>query len=515
MNAAILAALIAAPLLVPAIMGPVTLLFRRQRRKVGAGLSLASVIVMLIVALALLAQSASGEIQSYALGGWEAPFGIVLVLDRLSAILLVLTATLALLVLVHAVLTGLDRAGWHFHPLFQFQLLGINGAFLTGDLFNLFVFFEVMLIASYGLMLHGQGRERLHAGVQYVIVNLVGSTIFLIAVGILYGVTGTLNMADMAVRAAQLPEGDQGLLRAGAQVLVLVFALKAALLPLHLWLPRTYASTSPVVAALFAIMTKVGAYAILRTGVLMFGAGEAEAAGTLGDWLVPAALATVVLGFIGLLAARSLGYLSAFGVVGSTGTLLVSIVLFTPASAAAALYYLPHTTLSAALLFLVTDLILRARGTREGAILAGPPFLRRGLLAVLFMLAAIALTGLPPLSGFIGKLLILAAALHKADVVAVWAVLLGTTILAMIGFARAGSTIFWKVAEAAGGLQASPHTPLHMAKFIPALMIVLLLAAMTIWAGPLTSFAEDTARQIFTPEQYIHAVLGQAPEGGM
>jgi multicomponent K+:H+ antiporter subunit D len=512
MNGVVASALIAAPLLIPAIMGPVTLLFRRQHRRIGTGLSLASVLAMLVAAIALLGQSATGEVQSYALGDWVAPFGIVLVLDRLSALLLVLTAVLALVVLVHAILTGLDRAGWHFHPLFQFQLLGINGAFLTGDLFNLFVFFEVMLIASYGLMLHGQGRERLHAGVQYVVVNLVGSTIFLIAIGILYGITGTLNMADMAARAAQLPQADLGLLRAGAQVLILVFALKAALLPLHLWLPRTYAATSPVAAALFAIMTKVGAYAILRTGVLMFGAGHPEGPVLLGDWLVPAALATVVLGFIGLVAARTLGYLAAFGVVGSTGTLMFALALFTPASTAAALYYLPHTTLAAALLFLVSDLVIRARGTKDGALASGPAFPRRGVLAALFMLAAIALAGLPPLSGFIGKLLILKSALDTPFAVAGWTVILGTSVLAMIGLARAGSAIFWKV-DQPGTTSVSPPAALRAVKLVPSAVLVALLAALAIWAGPVSAFADDAARQLYQPSIYLDAVLGSG-EGG-
>jgi multicomponent K+:H+ antiporter subunit D len=154
--------------------------------------------------------------------------------------------------------------------MFQFQLLGLNGAFLTGDLFNLFVFFEVLLIASYGLMLHGQGAARLKAGVHYVVVNIVGSALFLIAMGLLYGLTGTLNLADMALRVAALPPADQGLLRAAALLLVTVFALKAAIVPLHLWLPRTYAFTAPAVAALFAILTKVGVYAILRVVPLVF-----------------------------------------------------------------------------------------------------------------------------------------------------------------------------------------------------------------------------------------------------
>ena len=212
--------------------------------------------------------------------------------------MVLLTAVLAFVVLVYAISTGTDRKGWHFHPLFQFQLLGLNGAFLTGDLFNLFVFFEVLLIASYGLMLHGQGGQRLKAGVQYVIINLVGSTLFLVAVGLLYGVTGTLNIADLAVRVAAAPAGDQGLIAAAGLLLTTVFALKAAVVPLHFWLPGTYAATTGTVAALFAIMTKVGAYSIIRTSTLIFGEDAGGLAFLVGPWLLPAALVTLILSLI-------------------------------------------------------------------------------------------------------------------------------------------------------------------------------------------------------------------------
>lgn len=217
-----IATLIAAPIMLPVLAGTATLLFRRRRRVIGAGISIGSAALLLIIGAVLMARTHGAAPQAYALANWPAPFGIVLVLDQLSALMLVLTAVLALAVAVHAVLTGLDRKGWHFHALFQFLLLGVNGAFLTGDLFNLFVFFEVFLIASYGLMLHGQGAKRLTAGVQYVIINLVGSSVFLAALGLLYGITGTLNMADMAVRAAALPAADRGILQAGAFLLILV-----------------------------------------------------------------------------------------------------------------------------------------------------------------------------------------------------------------------------------------------------------------------------------------------------
>ena len=209
------------PIIIPALAAPLALLVMRRQRLLGQGIALVSCLAQLAAALALMAQVSSGAILAYAVGDWAAPFGIVLVADRLAAMMLVLAAVLALIALLHALATRADRKGWHFHPLFQFQLLGLNGAFLTGDLFNLFVFFEVLLIASYGLMLHGQGAARLKAGVQYVVVNLVGSALFLIALGMLYGLTGTLNMADMGLKVAAVPAADQGLLRIAGLLLVL------------------------------------------------------------------------------------------------------------------------------------------------------------------------------------------------------------------------------------------------------------------------------------------------------
>lgn len=498
--------LIIAPLLLPAIVAALTLLSRWRARWIGSTLSIAGCIALVLIALALSATAYGGKISVYAVGDWLAPFGIVLVLDRLSALMLLLTSVLALIVLCHAVMAGLDRKGWHFQPLFQFLLLGLNGAFLTGDLFNLFVFFEVLLIASYGLMLHGQGARRLKGGLQYVIINLVGSTLFLIGVGILYGVTGTLNMADMALRISSLPPGDQGLARAGALLLTVVFALKAALLPLHLWLPRTYASTSPAVAALFAIMTKVGVYAIIRTTTLIFGADAGAVAWAPAGWMLPSALLTVAIGFAGLLAARGLRDQAAFGVVGSTGTLLVAVSLFEPDAMAAALYYLPHTTLTGALLFLVGDLIARRRPDYGDAITVGPRFASIGPISTLYLMAAIALVGMPPLSGFIGKLLILTAAAAHPAAPWIWVTILATTLIGMIGLARTGSILFWKSSICDEPLRPAPAR-VGRKELLPSAGLVALLAALVLGGGGILDYMNTVSAQLFAPRNYIDAAL--------
>lgn len=495
--------LIAMPVLLPVLAGTATLLFRLRRRAVATAISVGSAAGLLVIAAVLLEQANGAAPQVYALGNWPAPFGIVLVLDQLSALMLVLTAVLALAVAVHSALTGLDRKGWHFHALLQFQLLGVNGAFLTGDVFNLFVFFEVLLIASYGLMLHGQGAKRLTAGVQYVIVNLVGSSVFLVALGLLYGVTGTLNMADMAERMAALPDGDRGIAQAGGFLLIMVFALKAALLPLHLWLPRTYANAAPAVSAMFAIMTKVGVYAIIRTVTLIFGDDA-------GEFLLPAALLTMAIGYAGMLAARCLRDMAAFGLLGSTAMLLAAITLFDEAAMAAALYYMLHTTLAAGLLFLLVDVIIRWRGAEGSQIVATPDFKGKVVLGVLFFIAAIGFAGLPPLSGFIGKLLILAATLPDPLAPAIWGAILVTSLMGIVALARAGSTLFWK-SDASPPIPATRAAP-DWREAAPVTALLAILAVLAAAAGPITAYAQSTAAQLFTPAIYIEAVLGDPAE---
>jgi multicomponent K+:H+ antiporter subunit D len=491
------------PVVIPALTAPLALLAMRRQPELGIAISLISCLALLGCALALMANVSDGTILSYAVGDWPAPFGIVLVADRLAAMMLVLTATLALLALLHAVITRADRKGWHFHPLFQFQLMGLNGAFLTGDLFNLFVFFEVLLIASYGLMLHGQGPARLKAGVQYVVVNLVGSSLFLIALGMLYALTGTLNMADMGLKVTAVAPEDQGLLRIAGLLLVSVFALKAAVAPLHLWLPRTYAVSTPAVAALFAIMTKVGVYSLIRVVPQVFGDGAGAAAWVPAPYLLPAAMVSAVIGFAGVFVARSLSEQAAYAVIGSTGTLLIAVAGWTAESLGAGLFYLVHSTLAAAALFLVADVTARRRGSFADSASSGPAFAGRGGAALMFMAAAIAATGLPPLSGFIGKLMILKAVAALPDWGWAWGVILVTTFIGVVGFARVGSAVFWK-ASPDGETLAAPVSRRDLAAPVLALA---LLAAVSAGAGWASAYADAAAAQVLDPAQSAAVVL--------
>lgn len=504
------------PIVLPLASGAVLLLVERWRARWVTPLALASVLALLLVAVALLVRADSGVVHAYLLGNWAAPYGITLALDRLAALLLVLTALVGVAGLLYA--SGGDAArGAHFHSLFQWQLMGLNGAFLTADLFNLFVFFEVLLAASYALMLHGEGpgrRARLTRSLQAIVFNLAGSALFLVAVSLLYGVTGTLNMADLALKFAQLPPQDLRLAQAAALMLLVVFAVKAALLPLYFWLPDAYAAATAPVAALFAVMTKVGVYAIARTTTLIFGAELVQP-------LLPAlALATLVLAAIGVLAARRLKLLVAYAVVGSAGTLLLAVGLGTPGTLAAAVVYLVHSTLVVALLFLWIDRFAARRGgsdSTDALPLAGP----LAALGAAFFVGAAGLAGLPPLAGFVAKSLLLQAA--GPGPMGAWIVtlVLGSSFAVMVGLARAGSQVLWKArgssdrAGSAGAAALAGSASAVVRGTHPQRWACLLLLGGVIGcgiaAGPLAAYAQATAAQLGDRQAYLRAVLQAEP----
>jgi multicomponent K+:H+ antiporter subunit D len=493
-----------APVVLPAMMAPFIVLAARYHIGIQRVFSIAGVLMLLAISAGLAWETADGTIMLYQLGDWAAPFGIVLVGDRLSTMMVLLTVILALFVLIYAISSGWDDRGRHFHALFQFQLMGILGAFLTGDLFNLFVFFEVLLIASYGLMIHSGGTERLRAGVQYVLFNLIGSTLFLFALGAIYAETGTLNMADLAERVTLITHDETVGIRLAAVLLLLVFAIKAALVPLHFWLPSSYAEAPAPVAALFAIMTKVGAYAIIRVYTLIFPPDLSVTAGLHDIWLLPAALISLAIGMIGVLAAKKLDRLIAFSIIGSMGMVMVSIALFTPAGIAAALYYIVHSTLAGATLFLIVDLVRTGRANLD--LTAQPPVAGATLTAGLYFAAAIAMTGLPPLSGFLGKLLVLDAAFDSGAMVWIWAVVLGSSLISVVGFARAGSVLFWKARSVAPGDVKEVPAPATMA-YVAVGGLLTMLVANTVLAGQIHGYTSKIATQLFAPQPYISTVV--------
>lgn len=493
--------LLIAPLLLPLLTAVVLIMLSGRSLRLIRSLSMVSTSLLIMLSCYLVHTAHQGSIQLYALGNWMPPFGIVLVLDRLSALMVLLASTLAFFSLAYATRIN-DGGSDKLHAMVQFLLLGVNGAFLTGDLFNLFVFFEILLIASYALLLHGRGPERARAGLHYVVINLAGSALFLIAVAALYGITGSLNMTAMAEKIATLDPADVPLAATAGVLLLVVFGLKAPVAPLYFWLPRAYASARPPVAALFVIMTKVGVYTIVRIFTLIFGENAGSLSNLAQSWLWPLALITLVLGLLGTLAARELRSQVAYLVVVSVGTILAGVALNTEAALAATFYYLLHSTWICAALFLLVDLIRRQRGVLKDRIVKGPRVPHAALLGSLFFFAAVSVIGLPPLSGFIGKLLLLNAAGAQSDVLWLWVILLLGTLITLIAMSRSGSTVFWRT-EGEIAHKVEPMDKLALLVVIGLLAMSLLLTAA---GAAVMEYTRALAAQVYDTDAYINAM---------
>lgn len=550
--------LIIAPVLLPVLTAALMLALGEQRRETLAGLNVGSCLVGLALSILLAwsvhhgAAPASpgqtpgsiGTLGIYLPANWPTPFGIVLVLDRLSSAMLLLTSVMATAALIFAVARW-DRIGVHFHPLFQIQLMGLNGAFLTGDLFNLFVFFEVLLAASYGLLLHGPGRQRVGAGLHYIAINLVASSFFLVGAAMLYGVTGTLNMADLAVRIPEVAAQDQAMLHAGVAILGMAFLTKAAVWPMGFWLVPAYSAAGAPVAALFSIMTKVGIYAILRLWSLGFSGEE----GTLrwgADWLVAGGLATVAFGLLGLLQARQLGRVTGFGVMVTSGTLLAAIGFNQPTVTGGALYYLLSSTMAAGAMFLLIELIDRSRllesefpnpddadpvpffldeiepprdtnlDEQQEALTGRVIPASTAFLGFSFLACTLLLTGTPPLSGFIGKFMMLSgllsteeagSALQEPVSTAAWAMLalvIAAGFAALVALSRTGIRMFWTPRD-------RPAAQLKVLECLPIGLLLTLCLLISFRAEPLARYLQAAASELKDPHGYVQAVQGVRP----
>ena len=503
--------LVIAPILLPLLAAIAMLVAGSRRVALQRAIAVASCIGLVGLAVLLAWHADKGGTSVYLVGNWPARLGIALAVDRLAAIMLLATSLLALPCLLFAT-GGWDRRAGHFHVLFQLQLMGLNGAFLTADLFNLFVFFEVLLISSYGLLLSGGRGPRLRSGLQYVAFNIAASTLFLVAVGLIYGLTGALNMAELAHRVAQLPAADAGPLKAAAGLLLVVFCSKAALLPLYFWLPDTYARSPAAVAALFAVMTKLGVYAVLRVYSLVFGADAGTLANLAWPWLLPLGAATLALATLGALAAPSLRQLAAFLVVASAATLFIALGLANAQALGAGLYYLVHSTLVGGALFLLADLVRRQRDNAGDSLRKLDRMGHKSLLAALFVVASVSVAGLPPLSGFIGKFALLAS-IPEAQAAWLWPIILVSSLLTLVALASAGSQLFWRD----GGDQPAPGRvpPLRTVEVGATGLLLALGVLLTVFAGPALRYAQDAGTQLMAPAAYIDQVRGALPQPGV
>ena len=475
------------------------------------GISYTSGLLGLFTAVNYLIFASSGQISVYNLSEWAAPFGIVLVLDQLSALMLVLTYGLAVPVMWFASKEW-DERGRYFHAMCHFLLMGLTGAFLTGDLFNLFVFFEILLMASYVLLLHGQGKARFQLGIHYVTINLLASALFLIGLGMIYGSVGSLNMADVA-RLMPLLEGDQHRIAvAGGLLLFTVFGIKAAMLPVGFWLPKTYAVATTPVAALFTIMTKVGIYAILRVNGTVF--DDAISREILQYILLPIGLITSVYGVIGAMGAERLRRFIGFMILSSVGTILIAISLFNTLAWAAALYYLVHSTIIAAAFYILSGWITSQRGEFKDHFKIAPQMKQHKVVALTYFTIALMMAGLPPFSGFLGKVFILQATAHSPYQLLIIVTVLVVSLLSIIAFTRVGFVIFWRATKpednpdeaAYAAYQVLPEqAPKRNDKTIYLLLVGLI--AYMVFAGPIQKYTYQTAEQIQNNVLYEQTLL--------
>lgn len=481
------------------------------------GISLSSLVLGFITAISYFAIAHSGTISVYQLSEWSAPFGIVLVLDRLSALMLVLTYALALPIMWYAS-DHWDTRGRYFHTMCHFLLMGLCGAFLTGDLFNLFVFFEILLMASYVLLLHGQGRPRFQLGIHYVSINLLASAIFLIGLGMIYGSVGSLNMADVTRLIPTLDHDQHKLAIAGGLLLFVVFGIKAAMLPVGFWLPKTYAVASTPVAAIFTIMTKVGIYAILRVNGTVF--DDALAQNIFKHCLLIIGLITSLYGVIGALGADRLRRFVGFMVLSSIGTLLIAIAILSIPAWAAALYYLVHSTLIAAAFYLFCGWMTFQRGSFKDHLKVAPKIKQEKAAALTYFVIAVMMAGLPPFSGFLGKVFILQASVATAYQAWIMTIILIVSLLSILALTRVGFILFWRSSvpesnanwEAYATYQTMPdHAPKRSNHAI--YIILTGLVTYVLFAAPIHNYALATAQQMQNHALYNQAILKNDAQG--
>ncbi|MCK2089633.1 Na+/H+ antiporter subunit D [Thauera aromatica] len=490
--------LIVAPLLIPLATLVLTLLARRSPRAVSA-LSLAGALALAAAGLVLVGLAAQGQILATQAGGWAAPYGITLVIDRLSAVMVAITGIVGAAVIAFALARDDDPArGRNFHPLVHGLLVGVCGAFVTGDVFNLYVWFEVLLAGSFALLVLGGGKRRLAGTVVYMVLNLVATLMFLLAAGMLYGASGSLNMALLAqaFAADEVPASAH----AAVVLMLTAFSIKAALFPVFGWLPASYHVAWPPVSALFAgLLTKVGVYALIRSVTLFW-----PEPGIVHEVLLWVACATMLIGVLGAAAQVEVRRILSFHIVSQVGYMILGLALATPLALAGAIFYLIHHIVVKANLFLIGGIAAHLTGSERLAAMGGL-YARTPGLALLFAIPALSLAGIPPLSGFWAKFALVRAALD-AGAWSAAAVALATGLLTLLSMSKIWNEAFLK-----------PHPAGHEGErsadgLRPARWVVSALAAMTVAiglaAGPVMDYAVAAADQLGAPAGYIAAATG-------
>jgi multicomponent Na+:H+ antiporter subunit D len=500
-------ALVVLPVVLP-LLGAAASLAASRSRTVQRLVGVATLTATSVLAAVLLVRVDDQGVAAVEVGGWHAPVGITLVVDRLAAVLLVVSLLTMLAVLLFAIgEPGTERDHAGFHPLYLVLATGVSASLVTGDLFNLFVAFEVMLMASYALLTLGGRPAQVRSGMTYVVISLIASTLFLFALGVVYAATGTVNMADLVVKVAELPPGVRSAL---AVLLLVVFGIKAAVFPLFFWLPDSYPTAAAPVTAVFAgLLTKIGVYALIRSQTLLFPPDTWP-----GELLLVVAGLTMVVGVLGAVAQDDIRRLLSFHIVSQIGYMVMGLGLFTVAGIAGAIVFVVHQIVVKATLFLVAGLVEHRASTGELARLSG---LARAepLLGLLFLLPALSLAGIPPLSGFVGKLALVDAGV-QAEQYAIVAVSLLVSLLTLFSMTKVWSNAFWGPLPE-GGLPGSRATVRGRRLMVGATsMLVVLGVAIALAAGPLYDLSERAAEDLLDRRAYTEAVLGEAApvEGG-
>lgn len=490
------------PILIPFLTGVMALL-TWQHRLLQRGLGVVGAAGLLGAALGLLASVAQHGIQVAQIGNWPAPFGITLVADLFSAIMVTLTGLMGLAVMIYS-LASIDvrRETFAYYALLHFLLMGVAGAFLTGDIFNLYVWFEVMLMASFVLLALGGERAQLEGAIKYVTLNLMSSALFLAAVGILYGMVGTLNMADVA---RQLQTVQPGLTITLAMLFLVAFGIKAAIFPLFFWLPASYHTPPVAVTTIFsALLTKVGVYALVRIFTLLF----VQDIGYTHTLILIIAGLTMVTGVLGAVAQTEFRRLLSFHIVSQIGYLLMGLGLFTPLALAGTVFFMVHVILAKSALFLISGVAYRLAHTYDLKKLGGLYQSYPGL-AALFLIAALSLAGLPPLSGFWAKLILVRAGLETEQYLMVGTAL-AVSVLTLFSMTKIWTEAFWKE-QPASTLSPSVGEPVKGEKWLLLLPIAglsALIVVMGVATESLLALSLQAAEQLLNPAVYIQAVLG-------
>lgn len=491
--------LLTLPVLIPLLTATTGFILRKHTKAIGL-LSSTGALASLVISVILMQQVLEHGPQATAFGNWAAPFGIVFVADLLSAAMVLITAIIGVAVTVFSIADLQNKPSYSlFHTFFHVLLAGVTGAFLTGDIFNMYVWFEVMLIASFGLMVLDADKAQTRGAVKYVVLNLISTLVFLLGIGLLYGATGTLNMADLHEKIKLV---DPTTTTTIASLFLFGFAIKSALFPVFAWLPASYHTMPSAVVSLFAaLLTKVGVYALIRVFTLIF------ALDTVG-WqplMIWVAGLTMLIGVLGAASQFSVKKILSFHIISQIGYMIMGLAIYTPLALAGAIFYLIHHIIVKTNLFLIGGVLARKHGTDDLGQLGGA-YKASPWLALLFIIPAFSLAGFPPLSGFWGKFLVIKASLQVEHyLLAGTALLVG--LLTIFSMAKIWSEAFWKKAPTS---QATMRLsiPEKWLYYSPIVALALITVTIGLVAEPFFVVAQQAANDLLQPDAYIQAVLG-------